>query len=430
MNNSGTGDGVLDTGSVTDPDGLEFLADFGTLSAFGATERGGVERQAGSSSDVLQREWLRSWLRGHGFRVALDGIGNLYGIKEWTPGAPVVLTGSHLDSQPWGGRYDGAYGVLASAHAALRLDRQVAAGGPVPQYNVAVVDWFNEEGSRFAPSMMGSSVFTGKLALERALAIRDAHGTSVATALDDGAGRGDDTLPEVRAYAEIHVEQGRVLEDEGFTIGVVTSTWAARKFDVVVQGEQSHTGSTVMADRRDALVAAARLVVAVRALADERPDAALHTSVARFDVLPNSPVVVPREVAMNVDLRSPHASAIDEAVASLHDTIAAVEEEDGVRVTLTESHAWDRQPYHPGGVALASEVIDELELPYREIMTIAGHDSTNLKDMVPTVMLFVPSADGIAHNEAEYTTPEDCVHGVAVLTAVLQRLLAGADLGS
>jgi beta-ureidopropionase / N-carbamoyl-L-amino-acid hydrolase len=407
-----------------EPIDQEFLDDFATLSSFGATPAGGVDREAGSPADLAQRAWFAQWLTDRGFRVHTDDIGNLFGMLEWVPGAPVVLTGSHLDSQPLGGRYDGAYGVLASAHAAHRLNQKVAAGGWRPSLNLAVVDWFNEEGSRFTPSMMGSSVFTGKLAGSAALATTDAGSVTVAEAMADSLGQ-PWTTP-VQSYAEIHVEQGRILEDTGVTIGLVTATWAAQKFDVVVTGEQSHTGSTVMADRHDALVGAARLVVAVRELAERFADAPLHTSVGRFDVLPNSPVVVPREVRLNIDLRSPDPAAIAAAVDLLRTTIAAVSVEVGVEIDLALSHAWDQQPYPAAGVSLAAAAAQRLGLSHQEMMTIAGHDSTNLKDQVPTVMLFVPSVGGVAHNEGELTADEDCLAGVALLSEVLTDLCSEA----
>lgn len=409
-----------------DADGRDYLDDFATMSSFGATANGGVDRQAGSPADLAQRAWFSEWLTDNGLRASTDSAGNLFGVLEWIPGAPVVLTGSHLDSQPLGGRYDGAYGVLAAAHAARRVDRMVRAGEIVPTVNLAVVDWFNEEGSRFEPSMMGSSVFTGKLSLERALAVCDAGGVSVAEAMTGVTGT--ELEFDVSSYAEIHVEQGRVLEDAGITIGLVTSTWAASKFDVVVTGEQSHTGSTAMADRRDALVGASQLVVAVRELADRHSSAPLHTSVGRFEVAPNSPVVVPREVRMNVDLRSPDPKVIAAAVAELTAAGTAIAQHSGLGVAITPTHSWDRQPYPGAGVELARTVAADLGLSHREIMTIAGHDSTNMKDVVPTVMLFVPSVAGIAHNEGEFTTDQDCLDGVSVLTEVLARLCSGASL--
>lgn len=408
----------------------EFVADFAELGRIGATPDGGVDRQAATAADGEQRAWLARWLADRGFEVGCDAVGNLFGLLTWVPGAPYVLTGSHLDSQPLGGRFDGAYGVLASAHAAHRLDARVRAGHVVPRHNVAVVDWFNEEGSRFEPSMMGSSVFTGKMPLTRALRTQDAAGVDVAAALaalapvgaGPAGGPGTVEVSQVHAYAEIHVEQGRVLEREGTTIGLVTSTWAARKFDVVVRGEQSHTGATVMADRRDALLGAAHLVVAVRALADAHAAEHLHTSVSRLVVEPGSPVVVARRARLNVDLRCADPAVLDAAEAGLHEAARAAQAAARVEVEITPTHAWDRQAYQAEGVRLARAAADEAGLSHREIMTVAGHDSTNLKDVVPTVMLFVPSVDGVAHHEGELTRDDDCTAGVRLLTGVLRRL--------
>ncbi|HEY8295337.1 MAG TPA: M20/M25/M40 family metallo-hydrolase, partial [Micrococcaceae bacterium] len=224
-----------------------FLTDFYRLSEFGATEAGGVDRQAASAPDGAQRAWLASQLHSRGFSVRYDAIGNQFGMLELTPGVPYVLVGSHLDSQPLGGRYDGAYGVLAATHAAFRLAESWMRDGKVPQYNLAVVNWFNEEGCRFKPSMMGSSVFTGKLGLDDALDTVDAAGIRVRDALEAIGTRGDFAGPEAAFYAEIHIEQGRTLEKSGVTIGMVDSNWAANKYEFVVHGEQGHTGSTVMA---------------------------------------------------------------------------------------------------------------------------------------------------------------------------------------
>jgi N-carbamoyl-L-amino-acid hydrolase len=406
-----------------------FLDDFGTLSSFGALPSGGVERQAGTAADGEQRRWLASWLRDRGFEVVVDGVGNLFGLRTWHPGAPYVRTGSHLDSQPNAGRFDGAYGVLASAHAAWRLSQHVDdVGADRFPLNVAVVDWFNEEGSRFVPSMMGSAVFTGALDLPSALETTDPDGTSVKDALADIGFLGDGIAPDTKAYAEIHVEQGRILERSGITIGLVDSTWAARKYEVVVTGEQSHTGSTVMADRRDALAAAAAFIVAARELADAYTRPALHTAVSQLTVEPNSPVVVARQVTMNFDLRCADHGVVVEADSSIAATVGTIEERYRVRIERRLTHEWDAQPYQAGGVQLAATAARSIGLSNVPIQTIAGHDSTNLKDIVSTVMLFVPSVDGIAHNVGELTNDDDCMDGVSLLTEVLARLCAG-ELG-
>lgn len=403
-----------------------FLDDFAELSRFGALPNGGVERQAATAADGAQRRWFAGWLTAHGFTVTVDRIGNLYGLKEWHPGAPYLLTGSHLDSQPNAGRFDGAYGVLASAHAAWRVAEHVQEVGPDNfPLNLAVVDWFNEEGSRFAPSMMGSSVFTGKLAPASALATTDLAGVSVEQALVEIGHLGSDEPPEIAAYAEIHVEQGRRMEDGGITIGLVDATWSARKYRVTVTGEQSHTGSTVMGDRRDALAGAAAFILLARDLADRHAEAALHTAVSQMVVEPNSPVVVASRVTMNFDMRCARLAVVAEADQVVADAITEIEDRYRVEVHRELTHEWDAQPYPVEGVALARTAAEALGLRHDLIQTVAGHDSTNLKDVVPTVMLFIPSVDGIAHNVGELTSDEDCLAGVDLLTEVLARMCRG-----
>ncbi|MFI9630572.1 M20 family metallo-hydrolase [Streptomyces sp. NPDC052042] len=409
----------------TAPDAT-LLEDFATLSAFGATSGGGVDRQAATAADAEQRAWLHRWLTARGAEVRYDGVGNQFGLFTVVPGAPYVLTGSHLDSQPLGGRYDGAYGVLASAHAAYRAVSRYGASGTAPKYNVAVVNWFNEEGCRFKPSMMGSSVFTGKLPVDTALATTDPAGTTVEAALRKIGTIGDYAGPDVAAYAEIHIEQGRELENEGVTIGLVDSTWAARKFQVVVRGEQSHTGSTVMADRRDALFGASLLVVAVRELAEQSKDFPLHTSVSEMSIEPNSPVVVAREVRMHVDLRSPDEEFLAAAAARLAESVPGIEERASVSVELVQTHGWGVAPFPAAGVRLAARAADELGLSRRPMMTIAGHDSVNMKDVAPSIMMFVPSVEGISHNEGEATDDLDISRGTDLLTEVVDRLMSGA----
>lgn len=404
-----------------------FLADWAVHSRFGAVPgTSGVDRQAASIADGEQRAWFARLLESHGFTVARDAIGNQFGLLELVPGAPYVVTGSHLDSQPTAGRFDGAYGVLASAHACFRVAEELRADPTQVRYNLAIVNWFNEEGSRFKPSMMGSSVFTGKMALADALATRDPQGVSVREALDALGERGDLDDLDVASYAEIHVQQGRSMEEDGVTIGLVEATWAAHKFDFRVTGAQAHSGSALMADRRDALLGAARLVVAARELVDEFAEGELHTACGELNVYPNSPVVVASEVQLLLDLRSPSAEVIARAHASLMRTIERVQRDDRVEIEIVSEHSWDQNPYPEAGVELALQVADDLGLARDRVMTVAGHDSTNMKDRVPTVMLFVPSVDGISHNLEEYTRDEDLVAGVDHLTGVVRRLAAGA----
>ena len=410
----------------------DFLDAFAELSAIGATAAGGVERQAATPEDGQTRTWFSNWLRSRGFRIEVDRIGNLFGLLEFAPGAPYVLVGSHLDSQPRGGRFDGAYGVLAGAEAADRIRRQVADSGVQPRYNIAVVDWFNEEGSRFKPSLMGSGVLTGASDLDATLTITDSHGITVRQALADIDSIGErDVFPvgdpnrRLAAYAEIHIEQGRELEKHCVTIGLVDRTWAANKYELRVLGSQAHTGATAIADRQDALLGASMIVVALRDIADEFGEE-LHTSCGQMTVLPNSPVVVPREVHMHLDLRSDNDALLADADAALRRRIAEAEIRAKVKVEHRKAHIWPGHHYQPEGVELARAAADDLGVTSMLVQTRAGHDSTNMKEIVPSVMLFVPSVDGISHAEAEYTDDADLCVGVDVLTETLARMLDGA----
>ncbi len=404
-----------------------FLEDWEIHSGFGAVPGTlGVDRQAATAADGAQRRWFAALLESRGFTVHRDAIGNQFGLLELVPGAPYVVTGSHMDSQPTAGRFDGAYGVMAAAHACIRVAEALRADPAPARCNLAVVNWFNEEGSRFKPSMMGSSVFTGKLDLETALATTDPHGVTVREALDGLGERGELTGLDVASYAEIHVQQGRSMEEDGVTIGLVNATWAAHKFEFRITGEQAHSGSTLMADRRDALLGAARLVVAARELVDAFEPGALHTACGELNVYPNSPVVVASEVQLLLDLRSPSAEVLGAAHAALMQVVERVRREDRVEIEIVAQHSWGQNPYPEDGVALAREVAEELGLTHDRVLTVAGHDSTNMKDTAPTVMLFVPSVDGVSHNLKEYTRDEDLLDGVRQLTGVVRRLAEGA----
>ncbi|GAA1796713.1 M20 family metallo-hydrolase [Agromyces neolithicus] len=415
---------TIGAATVTLEQAEAFLRDFAKMSEFGATPNGGVDRQAASEADIAQRRWFAGLLESHGFRVEYDRIGNQFGLLELMPGAPYVVVGSHMDSQPTAGRYDGAYGVLAGAHAAFRLAEEWRAEAVIPRYNLAVVNWFNEEGSRFVPSMMGSSVYTGVLPVGQALATTDRAGVSVAEALAPTGFLGDGDGPPAAFCAEIHIEQGRLLENAGTTIGLVSASWAASKYVVTVEGAQAHSGATIMDDRQDALYGAALLVVFARELADRFPGA-LHTAVGQLDVYPNSPVVVASEVKLLLDLRCADEAVLAEANALLHERFAEIERVANVGISQTLSHEWGINPYQPEGVALARAAAERLGYAHGEILTVAGHDSINMKEMVPTVMLFVPSVEGVSHNEGEYTRDDDLVAGLDVLTDVVRRLAHG-----
>ncbi|WP_411733187.1 M20 family metallo-hydrolase [Paeniglutamicibacter sp.] len=403
-----------------------FLTDFHHVAGIGATANSGVERQAATEADKATRDWFAAFARERNWEVRVDGIGNMFALIELVPGAPYILLGSHLDSQPLGGRFDGAYGVLAGLHAAERVAKRLHSTGTTPVFNLAVVNWFNEEGGRFAPSIMGSSVFAGLMDQEKMLAVKDLAGTTVAEALEAIGYLGTDQRPDLAGYAEIHIEQGRILEREGITLGAVDYSWHTQKLDIEVLGEQSHTGATAMADRHDALVAASKVVLLVHDVTKKFAEEALVSSVGQLTLEPNSPIVVARRVHLVADLRSASPEIVAEARASLLADIAQIAKDHDIRINVNDFDVRGIQYYPEAGLELTEKVAANLGLSVRRIRTMAGHDSVAMNRIVPTVMMFIPSVDGVSHCEREFTTDTDIVAGVKALESVAWEMVNGA----
>ncbi len=395
------------------------------LAAFGRTPGGGVSRLAASPEDGAARDYFRAWLKGEGFKVLTDRVGNIYGVLDLAgPDAPLILTGSHLDSQPSGGRFDGAYGVVASSLAATSI-RAFASARPVAfSSNLGVVAWTNEEGARYEPSTMGSAVFAGGLAPEAALARTDAKGVTLEQALDEIGYLGKDAPPRrVASYVEIHIEQGSMLESANRTIGVVESNWGTMKYIADIEGKASHTGPTPMAERRDALLAAARIILFCRALSDET-GGKLLASVGRLDIHPNSTNVVAGRVRLFAEFRAIDPLILAAACKRFEEE-AAANSCVGVSVEVTPTTAREAGEFDAGLRDLIEEVAVELGHPTMRLHTIAGHDAVPLRSVCRTGMIFVPSVEGLSHHEAEFTRPEHLEAGAAVLTTVLFRLATG-----
>ncbi len=408
----------------------DFLSDFHHVATLGATPHHGVDRQAATAEDAQSRAWFSKWVADAGYTLHIDGIGNMFGLIEWTPGAPYVLVGSHLDSQPLGGRFDGAYGVLAALHAARNVDELVTTRGTVPPFNLAVVNWFNEEGGRFPPSVMGSSVFAGLFEQEKMLDTTDLAGVTARAALAEIGYLGTDPRPVTVSYAEIHIEQGRILEREGIAIGVVDRSWYTQKLDIEVLGEQSHTGATAMADRHDALVAAAKIILMVREVTNDFTDESIVSSVGQLTLEPNSPIVVARRVRLVADLRSGDPKIVQEARATLVENIAALAMDHDIQINVTDFDIRPIRYFPENGLQLAEQAAVRAGLSTRRIQTMAGHDSVAMNTIVPSIMLFIPSVDGVSHCEREFTTDADMVAGLALLTEVATDLVNGALVDS
>ncbi|MBD8806364.1 MULTISPECIES: Zn-dependent hydrolase [Pseudomonas syringae group] len=408
-------------------DHARFEALFAESSAIGATPAGGLHRLAASVEDGQVRDLFCDWLRAHDFEVRIDAVGNIFGLMTFDPQAPYVVCGSHLDSQPSAGRFDGVYGVLAGAVAVSSLGRQMRERGEKPACNLAVVNWTNEEGARFQPSLIGSGVFTGSLSLEQAWNSSDGDGISLRQALQDIGYLGDGPVSlDIAGYVEIHVEQSTALESRKLSIGVVRETWAALKQRIRFDGEQNHTGPTPMAARRDAMLAAAHAIVAVRAEADLH-GLQMHSSVGRVEIWPNSPNVVPSRVSLLAEHRSRDTELLRAAAERLNATLHEIADRTQTRFDI-ESSVLRAPGVLPDGFAeLAHAVATELGLPITDSATVAGHDAISMNSKYPVCLLFIPSRNGLSHNEAEYTSDEDMHNGLKMLTALLHRACTAPD---
>lgn len=400
-------------------DAAAFHRDMTRVSEFGATPDGGVCRLTAGKEDGAARDWFADRLNAEGFEFRVDAIGNMFGLaRTAAPESPWLLTGSHLDSQPTGGKYDGAYGVIASLHAAIAAKRVSGL-----THNIAVVNWTNEEGARYQPSLMGSGVYTGALALETALAALDGDGVSMGASLAAIGYAGKDAGPApsaVSGYLEIHIEQGPALERAGRKIGVVTGNWGTAKYVVEFLGRAAHTGPTPMAERRDALLPAAELILAVRKLSDDT-GGALLSSVGRLEVVPNSSNVVPETVTLFAELRDVDGARLASACESFRATIEALRGK-GIEIKLRQTVDRKVAEFDPDvRAAIAAAARVEGHEPM-ELRTVAGHDAVPVSVKVPTAMIFVPSRDGISHNAAEFTEPADLLTGTQVLARTLLDL--------
>ena len=403
----------------------ELDARLAQFSAHGATEAGGVHRPEATPANGEARTAFVAWLEEAGFAVRIDAIGNIFGLLQLAgPDAPWLLTGSHVDSQPNGGRFDGTYGVVASTIAARALRDSLARSGTTPAMNLAVVAWTNEEGARFQPSVLGSSVYVGAIDLDYALGRADVAGVTVAAALEAIGFRGnDESAPHPAAYVELHVECGPELERAGRRLAAFDRWWGCRKLEICFTGVPAHTGPTPMAERRDALLAAAEVITGVRRLVGEHPKGELHSSVGRIEVLPNSPNVVPSKATIYLELRSADPAVLAtsfEQTSTLIETAAA-------RAGVGWSFARDelRRPgrFAPALQRLAHAVADGLGVPAMTLDTIAAHDAVPLARLCPSIVIATPSVGGICHSPDEYTSPEDLALGLDLLHGMLERLV-------
>lgn len=400
-----------------DPDHLN--ARLAKLARIGATDGGGVTRLALTDEDRDARDLLRHWMTGAGLDVRVDDMGNMVGVRSGQVDAPPVLIGSHLDTVVRGGRYDGALGVLAGLEVIETLnDHHVETRLPI-----ALVNWTNEEGVRFEPAMTASGVVAGRFAREEIDAKADRAGLRLGDELDRIGYRGDHASRPDRtsAYLELHIEQGPVLEAAGLAVGIVGGIVGITWSEVVVTGQADHAGPSPMRLRRDALTAAARIVLAVERLARDRDETAVAT-VGRLVVEPNVINTIPGRVTFSVDLRHAEPAVLEEQVAELGRIVAEVAAETGTEATLNRFWTSEPTPFAPDVLAAIASSAADLGLDAGSLWSGAGHDAKYLADLCPAGMIFVRSRGGLSHCEEEFSSPEDIAAGANILLHTALRL--------
>ncbi|MGH2534384.1 MAG: Zn-dependent hydrolase [Thermomicrobiales bacterium] len=382
------------------------------LARIGATAGGGVTRLALSDEDKAGRDLLRRWFEEAGLAVRVDDVGNMTGHRPGAEPGPPVLIGSHIDTVVRGGKFDGALGVLG----ALEVVRTLNDHGISTAYPVAIVNWTNEEGVRFEPAMTCSGVAAGRFTRDETYQRTDRQGLHFGDELRRIGYQGDEAhrpLPAA-AYLELHVEQGPVLEAEGLPVGVVEGIVGITWIEVTLEGQADHAGPSPMPLRRDALVAAARVIAGVEFLARDLDEEAVAT-VGRLSVEPNVINTIPGRVVFSVDFRHPDSAKLEGQVDRLRRLVEEVEAETGVRGSIRRFWTSEPTPFAPEVVGAVAEACVALGLPQRRLWSGAGHDAKYVADACPAGMIFVRGRGGLSHCEAEHSDDADVEAGVNVL---------------
>ncbi|MDE1144738.1 MAG: Zn-dependent hydrolase [Paraburkholderia tropica] len=413
--------GTLETRAALRVNGPRLWDSLERMARIGATPKGGVCRLALTKLDRESRDLFVQWAREAGCEIRIDRIGNIFARRAGRDAnASPVLTGSHADTQPTGGRYDGIYGVLGGLEVLRALnDANVQTERPIE-----VVVWTNEEGSRFAPAMIASGVYAGVYPLDYGLSRSDASGTTIGEALAQIGYAGDAPVggTPVHAAYELHIEQGAILERSGKTIGVVTAGQGQRWYEIELDGVDAHAGTTPMDLRRDALVGAARIITFVSALGRSYAPFGRAT-VGMIEAKPNSRNTVPGRCFFTVEFRHPESATLAEMDAKLREELTRIAHEEQLGHRIEQIFDYAPVPFAPECVETVRRAAAALDLSHADIVSGAGHDACYLARVAPTGMIFVPCIDGLSHNEAEAITPEWAEAGANVL---LHSILASA----
>ena len=389
------------------------------LGKFGETPEG-MDRLAFSPADIASREYTMGLMRQAGLDVRIDTGGNIIGRKAGSDDSlPAIAMGSHTDTVPLGGKYDGALGVMG----AIEVLRTLAENGHVTRHPIEAIVFTNEEGTRFHRWLIGSRAMAGMLEPEDLVAV-DAEGVSLAQRMGDIGGdlsRVDDAARksgDLAAYFELHIEQGPYLYRSGTPIGVVTGITGRGVFEMDINGMSNHAGTTPMGERRDALVAASKLVVQVQKMAAEDEICRVATAGA-LDVQPNAVNVVPGRATVGVEIRDLDMGALAAAERELTRMARESEVQDGVQITINRHRFTDAVPIAPGMQDWVGEAAERAGFAWERVPSGAGHDAQAIASIAPMAMVFVPSVGGISHAIEEYSSPEDCSNGAQVLLELL-----------
>ena len=384
----------------------------------GATAKGGICRLTLTDLDRQVRDWLKAQCTALGCAVTVDEVGNMFARRAGkNSNLPPVAIGSHLDTQPTGGKFDGPLGVLAGLEALRTLhDNERATNAPIE-----LVNWTNEEGARFAPAMLASGVFAGVFTPDFAHSRTDREGKTFGEELARIGYRGMEKAGarKFSGMFELHIEQGPILEHERRMIGIVQGAQGVRWYEVTIAGEEAHAGAMPMRLRKDALVGAARMIECVDAIARDVHDAV--GTVGLIESRPNSRNVIPGQVFFTVDFRHPDEKVLDFMEMQLREALAEVLPP--LQLTYGENRIWVSPPVHfsPDLIDCVGVAVEAAGFSSRDIVSGAAHDSVYIARVAPTTMIFVPSRGGISHNEAEWTSFEQCAAGAQVLlNAVLE----------
>ncbi|MCA3635500.1 MAG: Zn-dependent hydrolase [Methylobacterium sp.] len=395
-------------------DGPRLVSTLMDLATIGATPEGGCRRMALSEEDRLGRNWLAARMRGLGLDVRVDMVGNIVGILKGQEDGPAVIMGSHIDTVGTGGRYDGALGVVAG----LELMATLRDLGLRPKRDLALIAFTNEEGARFHPDMLGSVVWAGAMTPEEVYAERDAGGFVLGEELEKIGYKGTEKpgFLKARAYFELHIEQGPVLEQEGFRIGAVTGVQAITWLEITFTGQPNHGGTTPMKYRRDAGLAAARVNLLAHAVTRRITGQLANMGVIRVE--PGNVNVVPEKVICTLDLRNPDDALLAKAEAEIRAFAAYAAAKAEAGVAIRDLARFPSQPFDERLIARVESAAKAHGHSVRRIVSGAGHDAQMMATLCPTAMIFVPSTGGLSHNPKEFSTEADIIAGANVLAEI------------